>query len=72
MITVSVICVGKLKEKYLRDGCAEYIKRLSAFSKVNVIEVAEERAGDNPSDAEIKNIIFKEGMRIISKIPKGS
>lgn len=72
MINVSVICVGKLKEHYLKDGCAEYIKRLSAFSKVNVVEVSEERAGDNPSESEIKNIIEKEGKRIIAKIPKGS
>jgi len=72
MINVSVICVGKLKERYLRDGCAEYIKRLSAFSKVKVVEVSEERAGDNPSESEIKNIIEKEGKRIIAKIPKGS
>lgn len=72
MISVNVLCVGKLKEKYLKDGCNEYLKRLCAFSKVNVIEVAEERAGDNPSEAEIKNIILKEGARIISKIPKGS
>ena len=72
MISVNVICVGKLKEQYLRDGCAEYIKRISAFSKVNVIEVAEERCGDDPSDSEIKNVIEKEGMRILSKIPKGS
>lgn len=72
MISVSVICVGKLKEGYLRDGCAEYIKRLSAYSKVKVIEVAEEKASDNPSAAEIINIIEKEGKRIIDKIPKGS
>ncbi len=72
MMNVTVVCVGKLKESYLRDGCAEYIKRLSAFSKVNVVEVAEERAGDNPSDAEIHNIIEKEGERIIAKISKGS
>ena len=72
MISVNVICVGKLKEQYLRDGCAEYIKRISAFSKVNVIEVAEERCGDDPSDSEIKNVIEKEGARILSKIPKGS
>ncbi len=72
MINVHIICVGKLKEQYLRDGCAEYIKRISAFSKVAVTEISEERCGDNPSDAEIKNVIEKEGSRIISKIPKGS
>lgn len=72
MINVTVIAVGKLKEKYLRDGCDEYIKRLGAFSKINVIEVDEEKIGDNPTDAQIKNVIEKEGQRIIKKIPKSS
>lgn len=71
-MNVTVIAVGKLKESYLRDGCAEYIKRLGAFAKVNIIEINEERSGDNPSDSEIDNIIHKEGERILSKIPKGA
>lgn len=72
MISVTVICVGRLKEQYLRDGCAEYLKRISSFSKIKVIEISEERIGDNPSDAQIKNVLFKEGRRIIDAIPKGS
>ncbi len=72
MINVTVIAVGKLKESYLRDGCSEYIKRLGAFAKVNVVEIAEERASDNPSQSEINNIIEKEGERILAKIPKGA
>ena len=72
MMNVSVICVGKLKESYLRDGCAEYVKRLSAYCKINVVEVAEERASDNPKKTEIAQILQKEGERIIAKIPKGS
>lgn len=72
MINVTVIAVGKLKEGYLRDGCAEYIKRLGAYSKVNVIEISEERSSDNPTTAEIENVIKKEGERIIAKIPKGA
>lgn len=72
MMSVNIVCVGKLKEKYLKEGCEEYIKRLSAYSKVTVTEVAEERCGDNPSDTQIKNVIAKEGERIISKIPKGA
>mgnify|MGYP000000926315 FL=1 len=72
MMNVSVICVGKLKESYLKDGCAEYIKRLSAFAKVNVVEVAEERCGDSPSAGEIEKVLQKEGERIIAKIPKGA
>lgn len=72
MIKVNVIAVGKLKEKYLKDACAEYLKRLSAYSKTNVIEIAEERASDNPSQNEIEQVKIKEGERIIAKIPKGS
>lgn len=72
MIGVNIICVGKLKESYLRDGCNEYIKRLSAFSKVNIIETPEERCSDSPSESKIKSVIEKEGARIIAKIPKGS
>lgn len=72
MIKVTVIAVGKLKEKYLRDACAEYLKRLGTYSKVNVVEVNEERCSDNPSGTEIENVKQKEGQRIIAKIPKGS
>lgn len=72
MISVSVICVGKLKEKYLKDGCVEYLKRLSVFAKTQVIEIPEERCGEDPSAAEIENVIEKEGERITEKIPKGA
>lgn len=72
MMSVNIICVGRLKESYLREGCAEYIKRLGAYCRVSVIEVAEERASDNPNETEIASIIKKEGERIIAKIPKGS
>lgn len=72
MMSITVIAVGKLKESYLRDGCSEYIKRLGAFSKVNVIEIAEQRSSDNPSQAEILDVISKEGKRIKERIPKGA
>lgn len=72
MINVTVIAIGKLKEKYLRDGCAEYIKRLGTMAKLSVIELDEERICDNPSPAQIESVITKEGERIIKKIPKGS
>lgn len=72
MIKVTVIAVGKLKEKYLRDACEEYLKRLGTYSKVNVVEVNEERCSENPSGTEIENVKQKEGQRIIAKIPKGS
>lgn len=44
MINVTLIAVGKLKEKYLRDAVAEYFKRLGAFCKINIIEIDEERS----------------------------
>lgn len=72
MISVTVIAVGKLKERYLREGCDEYIKRLGAYAKVNIIEINEERSCDNPNESEIRSVIKKEGERIISKIPKGA
>lgn len=72
MMNVTVIAVGKLKESFLRDGCAEYVKRLGAYVKVNIIEINEERCSDNPSDSEIQNVIKKEGERILKKIPKGA
>lgn len=72
MIKVNIIAVGKLKEKYLRDACEEYLKRLKAFAKVSIFEINEYRASDNPSKSEIDTVKEKEGKAIISKIPKGS
>ncbi|MGN0531449.1 MAG: 23S rRNA (pseudouridine(1915)-N(3))-methyltransferase RlmH [Eubacterium sp.] len=69
---INIIAVGKLKEKYLRDACDEYIKRLGSFTKIGITEIAEERCGDNPSPAEINHVLAKEGERILAKIPKGS
>ena len=66
MIRINIIAVGKLKEKYLRDACAEYLKRLSAFAKVNIIEVGEYKSDD------ISQVLSKEGESIAAKIPKGS
>ncbi len=72
MIKITIIAVGKLKEKYLRDACEEYKKRLSAYAKVNIIEIEEYRCGDNPSIAETERVKEKEGEAISAKIPKGS
>jgi len=72
MMKVTVIAVGKLKENYLRDGCAEYLKRLSSFAKVSVIEVNECRCSDNPSPAEIEAVKQKEGEAILARLPRGA
>lgn len=69
MISVNIICVGKLKESYLRDASAEYAKRLSAFCKLNIIEIQPKRLPDQPSQAEIAAALSAEGKLISSKIP---
>ena len=72
MIKINIVAVGKLKEKYLSDACKEYLKRLGAFAKVEICEISEYRAKENPSPAEIEIIKEKEGEQILSKIPKGA
>ncbi len=67
MLSVNVICIGKLKEKYLKDACEEYLKRLSAFCKAEVVELDEYRLPDNPSQAQIDAALKDEGARILKK-----
>lgn len=69
MPEVTVVCVGKLKEQYLRDACAEYSKRLSPFCRLKVIELSPERLSENPSQAEIQKALSLEGKKILEKIP---
>ncbi|MBY5034060.1 23S rRNA (pseudouridine(1915)-N(3))-methyltransferase RlmH [Streptococcus gallolyticus] len=65
---IKVITVGKLKEKYLKDGIAEYSKRLSRFTKLDLIELADEKTPDKASQAENEQILQKEADRIMGKI----
>ena len=65
---ISIVSVGKLKEKYLKQGIQEYLKRLGAYAKVDVIEVADEKAPENMSEAEMLEVKRKEGERILSQI----
>lgn len=69
MMKITIIAVGKIKEKYLTDACNEYLKRLNLFCSPKIIEIPEYRCPDNPSDADIANVIKNEGDRIISAIP---
>lgn len=66
MLNVNLITVGKLKESYLRDACAEYSKRLGAFCKLNIIELSESRLPDNPSEKEIRTALSAEGKNMLS------
>ncbi|MEH7353347.1 23S rRNA (pseudouridine(1915)-N(3))-methyltransferase RlmH [Neobacillus drentensis] len=67
-MNISIITVGKLKEKYLKQGIEEYLKRLSAYAKVDVIEVTDEKAPEELSDLEMVQVKQKEGERILAKI----
>ena len=68
MLNVNIITVGKLKENYLKMACDEYSKRLSAFCKLNIIELAESRLSDNPSEKEIAAALDSEAKAMQAKI----
>ncbi len=70
MVAVTVICVGKLKERFWRDACEEYTKRLSRFCSFTLRELAETQLAENPSQAEINAALFKESEAILKEIPK--
>ena len=72
MLNVTLIAVGKLKERYLTDACAEYEKRLGAYCRLRVVEVDEHRLPQNPSEAQIRAGIVAECREILSRIPAGS
>ncbi|WP_313628550.1 23S rRNA (pseudouridine(1915)-N(3))-methyltransferase RlmH [Enterococcus italicus] len=67
-MNIKIISVGKLKEKYLIAGINEYAKRLSGYAKIQLIEVSDEKAPENLSQAEMIQVKDKEGERILAKI----
>ena len=69
---ISIICVGKIKEKYLKLGIDEFKKRLSKYCKLEIIELDDEKAPENLSDKEMLMIKEKEGKKILSKIKDNS
>ena len=69
MQKVSIICVGKMKEKFYIDAAAEYVKRLGRFCDLTITELPEERLPDNPSSAQIETALAKEAETIRGKLP---
>lgn len=65
---ITIITVGKIKEKYLKDAIAEYSKRLSRYCKLEILEVADEKTPDGASEIVEENIREKEGERILKLI----
>lgn len=70
MLGVTILCIGKLKERYLADACAEYQKRLSAFCRLQIVELPESRLPDEPSQKLIDQCLQREGEAILAKIPR--
>ena len=69
MQKVNILCIGKIKEKYFAQAIDEYAKRLQAFCKLRIIELAEEKIRDNnPNSAQIAEVLQAEGKRIMQKI----
>ena len=69
MQKVTILCVGKLKEKFYADAVAEYTKRLGRFCKLDIVELAEERLPEDPSPAQIGAALAKEADAIRGKLP---
>ena len=67
-MNIRIICVGKIKEKYLQDGITEYTKRISKYANIEIVELADEQIPNNPSQKEINQIKKKESEKIQSQI----
>ncbi len=65
---ITVLCVGKIKEKYYRDAVEEYVKRLGRYAKVEIVEVADEKTPEEASAKEEEMIRQREGERLLAKI----
>ena len=72
MLSVHLICVGKLKEKVYKDACAEYVKRLSSYCKLTLAEIPEVKLPKEPTLGEVVQALAKEGEAIRAKIPPSS
>lgn len=71
MVSVRVISIGSLKERYFRDACAEYEKRLKRFANFKIVELKEAHLPDDPKDAEVKRALDEEGARILDALKQG-
>ena len=68
-MAITLLAVGKIKENYLKDGIAEYVKRLSAYEKLQIIEVPDEPVPENASLAQLEKIKIEEGERLLRRLP---
>ena len=71
-MNIDIVCVGRIKERYLADAIAEYSKRLSRYCKLNIIEVADEKTPEHASEGVDRQIKAKEGERIAKHLKPGA
>ena len=71
MQKITILCVGKLKEKFYLDATAEYAKRLSRYCKLDILELPESRLPEEPSPAQVQQALDAEAAAITAKLPKG-
>ena len=72
MVSINIICVGKLKENYLKEAIGEYSKRLSKYCNLNIIELNDEKLPEKISDKLIEETKNKEGKKILENLKKDS
>ena len=69
---ITIVCAGKIKEKYLTAGINEFLKRLKPMAQMEILEIHEEKMPDNPSEAEKEQVLQKEGEKLLKLVPSGS
>ncbi len=69
MLSLTILAVGRLKDRFYEDAAKEYCKRLSAYAKVNILEIRAADLPDRPSQAEISAALEKEGAELLKKLP---
>lgn len=72
MLKINIVTAGKIKEKYLTAGINEFLKRLTPYAQVKILEISEEKMKDNPSEAEKQQTLTAEGERLLKLVPNGS
>lgn len=71
MLNISILCVGKLKERFYTEAAAEYVKRLGGYCRLNLAELPEERLPERPSRAQIDAALVREGEALLQQHPQG-
>ena len=72
MLSITLVCVGKMRETYYISAFAEYAKRLGAYCRFDLVELPEQRLPERPSQKEIHAALEKEAQAIRARIPKGA